>query len=185
MTVTTLGQIEAVSSPVRSRILRLARKPITVAELANRMGVPTTRLYYHVNLLVEQGMLAQVDERKSGARIEKIYLRTAGTFKLGNELAEEIGDPRKTAEAAATVIFDTARADVEDVMVEIFSGHQPVAEFGRTVTYLTPEDAKEFANRLSELTRDLLQAGDPEQPGRATYSFTAIFVPIELEEEHS
>lgn len=81
--ITSLGQIEALSNPVRSRILRQAGRPATVAELAERLDVPQTRLYYHVNLLVREGMLAQVDERKSGARIEKIYLRTAATFKLG------------------------------------------------------------------------------------------------------
>ena len=72
VTITSLAEIEALSSPVRIRILRHADRPISVGELAERLGVPTTRLYYHVNLLAEVGLLVQVDERRSGARIEKV-----------------------------------------------------------------------------------------------------------------
>lgn len=182
LTITTLGQIEAISSPVRIRVLRLARTPITVAELAERLGVPKTRLYYHVNLLVEQGMLAQVDERKSGARIEKIYLRTASTYQLGPELADEIGDRRKAAEAATAVVLDPARAELEDVFVEYFGGRQHIAHFGRTVAHLTPEKAEELTSRMEALAEEFRLASDQEQPGCAAYSLTAALVPIEIEE---
>ena len=185
LTIRNLGQIEAISNPVRVRILRLARNPITVAELAERLGVPTTRLYYHVNLLVEQGMLTQVDERKSGARIERIYLRSADSFKLGPELAEEIGDRRKAAEAATAVVLDPARADLEDVFVDFFSGREHIAYFGRTVAHLTSDDAEEFRNRMDALAEEFRRASNPEQPGRMAYSLTAALVPIEIEEDHS
>lgn len=184
LTIKTLGQIEAISSPVRVRILRLARAPITVAELAERMGVPNTRLYYHVNLLVEQGMLTQVDERKSGARIEKIYLRTADTYQLGTELAEAIGDHRRAAEAATAVLLDPARAELEDVLVEFFEGRQPIAHFGRTVAHLTSDEAGEFGKRFDELARDFRKANNTEEPHRIAYSLTAALVPIEIEEAH-
>lgn len=185
LTITTLGQIEAISSPVRVRILRLARKPITVAELADRLGVPNTRLYYHVNLLVEQGMLTQVDERKSGARIEKVYLRAADAYTLGLELADEIGDPRKAAQAATAVLLDPARAELEDVVVEFFSGRQLIAHFGRSVAHLTPAKAKEFSSRMDALAQEFQEASDEEEPGRTAYSLTAALVPIEIEEEQS
>lgn len=156
---------------------------MTVAELADRMGVPKTRLYYHVNLLIEQGMLTQVDERKSGARIEKIYLRTADTYQLGPELAEEIGDPRKAAEAATAVVLDPARAELEDVFVEFFGGRQHIAHFGRSVAHLTPDEAEEFTNRMEALAQEFRLASDQEQPGRIPFSLTAALVPIEIEEQ--
>ena len=60
-----VGQLEALASPVRTRILRYAVAPITVAELAERIEVPQTRLYYHINQLVEEELLTQVDSRKA------------------------------------------------------------------------------------------------------------------------
>lgn len=175
--ITSLDQIGALSNPVRSRILRHAGRPVTVAELAERLSVPQTRLYYHVNLLVEEGLLAQVDERKSGARIEKIYLRTAATFQLGPGLFDEIGDQRKMAAAAAALLFDPAQADTEVVLERVFAGEKPVGEFGRTVVRLTEHDAERFGARIQALMTDLLAADTDEGPH--VYSFTVAFIPTD------
>ena len=179
-TITSLFQIEALSSPVRTRILRYAGDPITVAELAERLGVPTTRLYYHVNLLVEAGMLAQVDERRSGARIEKVYRRTAEQFQLGAELAEVAGEQRKAAEAATTVLFDPARAEVEDFLERTLGHDREPAHLGRTIVRLTPEAAERVAERLDGLVSEIrdLDVGEDDEQGR-TYSMTAAFIPVD------
>lgn len=178
--ITRLSQLEALSNPIRTRILRKARRPVTVAELADLLNVPPTRLYYHVNLLVEEGMLEQVDERKSGARIEKIYLRTASNYQLGEGLAEAIGDSRKTAEAMAAVLFDPARAETEDAFERRFEGEDLIAGISRSVATLNSDNAKRLEKRLEELILDMKTADADE--GDQTYSLTYAFVPIELEE---
>jgi DNA-binding transcriptional ArsR family regulator len=174
--ITTPRQIEALSNPVRIRVLHLATEPVTVGELADRLGVPATRLYYHVNLLVEAGFLAAVDQRKSGARIEKIYQRTASNYRLGTNVVETIGDPRKAAEAAAALLFDPARVEAADVIEQVFAGTRPTAQFGRTVVRLTSADAEQFEARLERLLEDLRSADSVE--GTDTYSYTAAFVPV-------
>ncbi|MDH5373366.1 MAG: helix-turn-helix domain-containing protein [Acidimicrobiia bacterium] len=176
--IKSLSQIEALSNPLRNRILNQAREPVTVAELAERFDVPNTRLYYHVNLLVEEGMLEQVDERKSGARIEKIYLRTAAEFQLDPGLAEAIGDPRKAAEAAASLIFDSTRTESEALLAQILAGEDPTAQLGRTILRLTAEDAERFAERMEQLLVDLREASR-NQRGELTYSYTVAFIPID------
>jgi DNA-binding transcriptional ArsR family regulator len=185
VTITSLGQIEALSNPLRNRILRHARRPVAVAELAERFGVPKTRLYYHVNLLAEQGMLEQVDERKSGARIEKIYMRTGERFQLGSGLAEEIGDRRKAAEASAALLLEPARAEVEDLIEQILGGENPTASIGRTIVELTPEEAERFSAAIEELVDELRRADRPSSSGSHTYSYTSAFVPIDTPEEPS
>jgi predicted ArsR family transcriptional regulator len=174
--ITTPRQIEALSNPVRIRVLHLATEPVTVGELADRLGVPATRLYYHVNLLVEVGFLAAVDQRKSGARIEKIYQRTASNLRLGSNVVETIGDPRKAAETAAALLFDPARVEAADVIEQVFAGAQPTAQFGRTVVRLTPADAERFEARLEQLMEELRAADSDE--GTETYSCTLAFVPV-------
>ncbi len=180
--VTRPGQLEALANPIRSRILRRARQPITVAELAEVLDVPKTRLYYHVNLLVEEGMLEQVDQRKSGARIEKIYLRTAASYQVGEGLVEAIGDARKAAEAMASVLFDPARAEVEDAFEQKLMGARAnlPAEIGRTVVELSAADGVRFQQRLTELMRDLRAASSAD--GEHTYALTVAFVPIDVED---
>lgn len=180
--VTKPGQLEALSNPIRSRILRRAGRPITVAELARTLDVPKTRLYYHVNLLVDEGMLEQVDQRKSGARIEKIYLRTASNYQVGKGLVDAIGDARKAAVAMASVLFDPARAEVEDTFEQklMGGGKDLRAEIGRTVVELSGADCVRFQQRLSELMRDLRAASTAD--GDRTYALTVAFVPVDIED---
>lgn len=179
--ITRPGQLEALSNPIRFRILRTAARPVTVAELAELFDVPKTRLYYHVNLLVEEGMLEQVDERKSGARIERIYLRTAFSFTIGEGLLEAMGDARRAAEAMAAVLFDPARAETEDVFERKLTGKDLPAEVSRTVISLSHEDRIRFQDRVKELTHDFLNAKKAGAPH--SYALTVAFVPIDLEGE--
>jgi DNA-binding transcriptional ArsR family regulator len=174
--IATTEQIEALSNPLRIRILHLASRPVAVSELADRLGVPATRLYYHVNLLVEERFLAQVDQRKSGARIEKIYQRTASNLQLGPDVVETIGDRRKAAEAAAGLLFDPARVEVADTIEEIFGGAKPTAQFGRMVVRLAPADAERFEEKLEQLMSELGATSSDEST--ETYSCTMAFVPI-------
>ncbi len=185
VTITTLFEIEALSSPARVRILRYADRPITVTELADRLGVPTTRLYYHVNLLVEAGLLVQVDERRSGARTEMIYRRAGTEFKLGPDIVDVIGDRRKAAEAAATVLFDPARAEVEDFLEHTLGREQQTAHLGRSVVRLSAEAARGFVERLDELLDDVRELDLEDGEQSRTYSLTAAFIPVETWDEPS
>ncbi len=173
--ITTPGQIEALSNPVRVRILHLAAEPVAVSELADRLGVPPTRLYYHVNLLVEEGFLTQVDQRKSGARLERIYRRTASDLRLGSDVVETIGDQRKAADAASALVFDPARVEAADMIERVFGGEQPTAQLARTVVTLTVADAERFESRLEQLLEDLRAASN--DGGTETYSYTVAFIP--------
>lgn len=182
--LTTVGQLEALASPLRTRILRNAGVPITVAEMAERLDVPKTRLYYHVNLLIDEGLLEQVDSRKSGARIERIYLRSAGDFKLGPDVARSVGDPRRAAELATSVILEPARVEIEDSIEKVFAGVEPSGNFSRTVVRLSDEDVERFTHRFNELVADVRGADRPgEEPARI-FALTAAFVPVEEGENH-
>jgi DNA-binding transcriptional ArsR family regulator len=174
--ITTLEQVEALANPVRIRILHLAAEPVTVSELADRLDVPATRLYYHVNVLAGQGFLAEVDQRKSGARIEKIYQRTASDLRLGLNVVETIGDRRRAADAAAGLLFDPARVEAADIE-QIIGGAKPTAQLGRTVVRLSATDAKRFEKRLEQLMDDLAAASGDD--GAETFSYTIAFVPLD------
>jgi len=176
--VASIGQLEALGSPVRTRILRHAVAPITVAELAERLGVPQTRLYYHVNLLVDEELLEQVDSRKSGARIERIYQRTAGHYRLSPELAQSVGDDRKAAELATSLILEPARVEIEDSIEKVFRGVEPAGTLGRTVVRLSDEDFRRFNERFRELLSDISARRSSDEHAQLV-ALTAAFIPLE------
>lgn len=177
--ISTLEQLEALANPLRTRILRYAGGPITVAELAERLGVPKTRLYYHVNLLVETELMEQVDSRKSGARIERIYQRTAGDYQLSPEVARSVGDERRAAELATSVIVEPARVEIEDSIQRVLQGLEPAGTFSRTMARLADSDVQRFTRRLQKLVTDIREASRPNDEPAQLFAMTAALVPIE------
>jgi len=47
-------------------------EPSTARDLAQNLDVPVTRLYYHLNLLLEVGVIEVVETRKSGAMLQRL-----------------------------------------------------------------------------------------------------------------
>ncbi|MCL6445449.1 MAG: winged helix-turn-helix domain-containing protein [Alicyclobacillus sp.] len=69
--------VKLLLDPRRSRILELADHPVSVNELAEKIGELPSRVYYHVHKLVEAGLLELADTRQHGNLIEKLYRSTS------------------------------------------------------------------------------------------------------------
>jgi len=106
----TSEHFDVLSDSTRLEILELLIKPRSVRDLAEQMGVPRTRLYHHMNLLEEAGMIRVVDTRPSGAQTEKLYQVTAYSFQPSQEYLQT-ADPREKAHAVLTSIFAATEAD--------------------------------------------------------------------------
>lgn len=63
--VTTL---KALADPLRHELVALLDRPRTVRELADRLGRPPDRLYYHLGLLERHGIAVAVEERGAERR---------------------------------------------------------------------------------------------------------------------
>jgi len=173
--LTDIVQFQALANPTRMRILHESSGPITVAELAERLGTPTTRLYYHVNLLIETGLLVQVGERKSGARIERIFRVAARNFRPGPGVWETTSDSRQAANLAAGVIFEPARAETAAVLEQMSQGLEPIAAFGRWLVHLTADEAAVIADRIEGLISEFRRDDNRPTPSTTPYAFTYAF----------
>src|SRR5436189_3070665 len=76
--VSDLDTLKVVSNPLRIQVLELlVSAPRTVKQLAAEMGTTPTKLYYHLNLLEEYGLVRVVSTRVVSGIIEKQYRVTA------------------------------------------------------------------------------------------------------------
>lgn len=74
-------QLKALGDPLRMRICDLVlERAMSVTELAERVGRPKGTVAYHVDLLVEAGLLKVVRTRKVRAIDERFYGRVARTI---------------------------------------------------------------------------------------------------------
>ena len=175
---------EVLNSPIRLRILRNLEKPRAVKEVASRLGVPPTRLYYHVNMLNDVGIIEVAETRKVGAMIEKLYRRKADSFRPSPRLVEQGHDPADLARIGAAVVLDGARVDTEIGLRRHFErlirGEATIGDLegalGRTIAYLEPEGVARVEEALDRLI-DLLEELDRQEVGRE-YGLSFAFFPV-------
>lgn len=175
---------EVLNNPLRFRIVRRFAEPKSIREVAAELDVPPTRLYYHVNLLEEAGIIAVVETRKVGAMLQKVYQTRAKSFRPSPKLSQGDHDPRELAKAAAGVILDGARVDAEEALsrhIQRIRGGDTDAKLagsiGRSLAYLSESEAREFAEKLEKLVAEEFDGDDAEED-RVEYGFTYVLFPL-------
>ena len=119
-----LDLLADLTHPVRGAIGRRLREPKTVAELAEALDVPITRLYHHVNRLEELGIIRVVATRRVGAVTERRYQVTARSWKLAEESLNS-HEPRELSLALGS-LFDVAKIGLQrEVEAGAFDGGPP------------------------------------------------------------
>jgi DNA-binding transcriptional ArsR family regulator len=126
--VTTPEQLRALADPLRDTLLELVlERAATVTEMAKAVGRPKSTVAYHVNLLVEAGLLRVVRTRRVRAIEERYYGRVARTLYIGvlsrpedKEVASGINElARGAAEAAPAHAADELRCTLSHARIPI------------------------------------------------------------------
>ena len=175
--------LQVLNNPIRIRILREMMAPVSVREVAEALDVPPTRLYYHVNLLEEAGIVVVVETRKVGAMVQKIYQARARGFRPSPRLPFSGRDPQELAKIATGVVLDGARVDAEEALTDHFERLREGGEnstlagsFGRTLGFFTEDEARVFAEKLSKFIEEEFDPHDRSE-GRE-YGLTLAFFPL-------
>lgn len=173
--------LEVLNNTMRLRLLYQLYEPRTIRELSERLEVPVTRLYHHINLLESVGVIEVVETRKSGARLQRVYRATATCFEPGEGLLEGVDDKQRLAEVVAGAVLDGARLDAISGLQNHFeelaaaSSKETAGTLGRTMVALSAEGAREFADRLKELMDEMSELEDRDGE---EYAFSFVFFPM-------
>jgi DNA-binding transcriptional ArsR family regulator len=146
----TPERLKALGDPVRNTIVDLVlERAMSVTELAERLDRPKGTVAYHVDVLVDAGLIQVVRTRRVRAIDERFYGRVARTYVLPHIPGE--------------IPF------IRDVIAEIDLDRITADEAAGTMTYrharIPAERAGEFAERLMELALEFVaepRSGDTE-----------------------
>lgn len=179
--ISDIAALRQIANPIRLRILFHLRQPLSIRELAGVMDVPVTRLYYHVGILFDAGVILVTTTRKRGPQLEKVYRIVAQSIRPSSAILNDGNvTPAEFAEVAATIVLDTTRAElVTSLSRHAAAGFDPdavVGSLGRSIISMSQERATEIAEHLIDLINDL-KAED--EPGGTLYGLTYSFFPIE------
>jgi DNA-binding transcriptional ArsR family regulator len=113
-----IGDLEAlrvIADSGRHRILsELIASACSAGELASRLTIPRTRVYYHLELLEKHGFIALAGYRDEGAA-ERLYRATAASFRVDRAL---LGNAAASLNDARSALLDAAAEDVRAVAPE-------------------------------------------------------------------
>src|SRR5664279_480371 len=86
-TITTLDALKVFSDPLRQQIIEaLLDGAKTVKQIASELELAPTKLYYHVNLLEEHGLIQVTETRIVSGIIEKHYTAAAHEYYIERSL---------------------------------------------------------------------------------------------------
>jgi DNA-binding transcriptional ArsR family regulator len=164
--VTAHDQLRALADPLRATLLELVlERAATITEMARAVDRPKSSIAYHVNLLVDAGLLRVVRTRRVRAIEERFYGRVARTFYIG-----VLNRPEDKQVAAA--INGLAQAAAE-------SGPAHVADELRcTLSHarIPIEDVRSFWAQVQEIARTFAKI---PRAGDQVYGFVAGLYPTD------
>ncbi len=136
----TPEKLKAIAEPVRAQILDLVlERAATVTELAAALDRPKSSVAYHVDVLVDAGMLSVVRTRQVRAVEERFYGRTGRTIVIGTGAGPDGGISQNfLAQAQAEALTDHPR------------GMQSTMRHAR----IPLARAEEFFSRVAELAEE-------------------------------
>jgi DNA-binding transcriptional ArsR family regulator len=164
--VTAPEQLRALADPLRATLLELLlERAATVTEMAQAVDRPKSTVAYHVNLLVDAGLLRVVRTRRVRAIEERYYGRVARTFYVGvlnrPEDKQVVASINMLAEATAESAAAHAADDLRCTLVHARIPREDVRNFWAEV--------QELARRFAQIPR----AGDQ------VYGFVAGLYPTD------
>ena len=184
--IDNLEALKVVADPLRTQIMEiLYPRPMTVNQIADRLGLAPSKLYYHMNQLELHAFVHVVDTQVQGNIIEKFFWLTARDFELDKDLLQFAGhEASSEVHEALLSTLDATRADiVRSIEAREFNRGQGAQDnprhlmLNRMVNRISDERATEFLQRLKDLMEEFSEETPVDDAAAPNYALTLAFYP--------
>jgi predicted transcriptional regulator len=180
--------LRVMTDPLRSKIFEmLIEEPLTIRQVAQRLGLSSSKLYYHVNMLEHAGLIKLIETRMVANLEEKVYQSTADCLEIDHKLLYfGKSNNLESGIQVLTSMLDTTREDVirslQARQTSLDQGEKPHPRrviVNREVEHLTEEQVKDFEQKLDTLILEFEKAGKgrKSKDGTPSYALTVAFYP--------
>jgi DNA-binding transcriptional ArsR family regulator len=182
-----LDTLKVVADPLRLEVIELIFDHAhTVKQIANKLSIPPSKLYYHMNLLEKHGLISIARTRVVSGIVEKSYQASARNIRVMKGLLTPQRPQQERDEGVALIvdaILTDARQDIKQNtasgLIDLTEADNPRSlRISRTTTRFTAQQAKAFHQRLSGLIEEFQQAkADPANTNEQTDALVFAFYP--------
>jgi DNA-binding transcriptional ArsR family regulator len=185
--IENLETLKVMADPQRLRIMEeLLEGPRTVKQIAAALDTTPTKLYYHINLMEEHGLIRVVSTRVVSGIIEKLYHVRAYSYPMNKSLlslaesSQEEGFPA----IISGVLDHTAeeiKRGIRSGIIDLKSASEEHRTFIllRTLSKLSPDKAHDFINRFEALMTEFNDCDEDEEhdPNARVYGLMVACYP--------
>lgn len=192
-----LEALRVIAHPLRLQLFeRLRDRPSTVRELADALDAGPTRLYYHIKLLLDHGLIQVVETRVVSGIAEKRYAASAPRLSIKRTLLERSGSKPEGfdsstnldglgldgLEALLGVVIGEATAEIRRAVAEgrADPARTSPAEggllLGRVWMRMSPARAQAFIDRIAALQEEF--DASPDEADATAYELLLGLYPI-------
>jgi len=186
-TIGDLETLKVIADPLRGQIVEiLVSEPKTINQIAAKLRLAPSKLYYHVNLLEKVGIIQVVDTTQRGNIIEKHFWVTALDYRV-EESMFNFSTPEGQQNISDLMIapLETTRLDIiRSLEARAFNlehraeKHPRQVMITRELSRITDEQADDFRERFKALVEEFTAADDPGTDDDAqAHALTMAFYP--------
>ncbi len=107
------GQAGALLHPLRLGVLKRLGEPRSCPDLARDLAETTQKVYYHVKILEEAGLVDKVDERRVRGIMEGLYQARARSYWLSPRLVGRVGGPKRARDQMSLGFLLTLTEEIQ------------------------------------------------------------------------
>lgn len=183
-----LDTAKAIADPLRLQILEvLLPTPLTVKQIAERLGLGASKLYYHINILEKYKIIQVVETNVIGNLIEKRYWVTAYNYSVDQEIYNldvQESEGKENIIRMVLTTLDTVREDfarsIEARAFNLEHGAEPhprsVINF-REICRIPDDKMEPFQARLQALIDEFKAMDEPANEVVQPWAFALLLYP--------
>jgi len=183
-----IDTLRVVADPTRIQIMEvLTTHAHTVKQVADKLGLAASKLYYHMNTLQKHGLVTLVGTKMVANLQEKYFRASANQFQVAEPLLKLV--PDGVLDPISSIVASTLDTTKEDVLRSMQASNfvlegvenreRQQAMITRHVTHLRKEQANEFIERLQALLQEFgaLDTENASDADANPWAFTVAFYP--------
>jgi DNA-binding transcriptional ArsR family regulator len=183
--ITTLDQLKAMAEPLRVRIVEaVLRGELTVADLADRTGEAPGRLYHHIDVLLETGLLVVTRRIKKRGTEERWFRAVAPDIVVDDRIFAFEGAESQDLAALVELVQSVLRGVSDELAVAAKRGAIDPVDPGRRAFIeqqeltLTPARYRELCRLMDEWISEAKAESRSRTAG--TYRFLVTMFPLKV-----
>lgn len=175
LVIDTPELVQVIYDPLRSRILRHLVTPMSVKQLANELRTPVSRLYYHVHLLEEHGLVAIADQQLSRTKLERVYVSRYHSYKLARSLQDL---PVASSNGLLVGQFEDIAEEYMDAFATWDDSVQAYSSVRNRSKRLRPDRLRRYVARAAALFEEYFGSEAPEDPDGILFGHLWVVTPF-------